>query len=183
MANFPSVQTVNNKEELILEVKRIHEFLYEFYEGIPIEYFNGNAIPEGWTPRQNLKHLISSNKYFGLWIGAPRFLLSLLGKPKEGQIPIEKISATNRKGIKDYGKYRKDPNPNPRDKEELLKKFRVKIDYLVNQIESRTEDELEKFRAPFGGMNLKTFVFFILKHNLHHSQVVQLRLNSGDSIT
>lgn len=177
MKNFPVVKESESLEKLLTQVREIHEFLAEFYKEIPVEFFDAKAIPDGWTPKRNLEHIIISNKYFGLWIGAPGFLLKLWGKPKKNQIPIERIDATNRKAIKEYGVYRPTESPFPEEmRDKLLDQLKSSVIYLEEKISKRTEEELDTFKALFGGMSLRTFVYFILKHNLHHSQVVQLRL-------
>ena len=177
MKVFPVIKESDSLEKLLVQVREVHEFLYEFYRDIPSNLFEAKAIPEGWSPRRNLEHIISSNKYFGLWIGAPRFLLKLWGEPRKVQIPIEKIDPTNRKAYREYGIYEPtEVSQVEENREKLLGKFKNSISYLEEKISKRTDIELDTFKAVIGGMSLRTFVYFILKHNLHHSQVVQMRL-------
>jgi len=109
-------------------------------------------------------------------IGLPSFLLRLFGKPKAKQPTIEELNPTNRNGITDYGRYERSNSFNSKAKEMLLSEIEISAVKLNKQIDKRTEEELDSFRVIFGGMSLRTFIYFLLKHNLHHTGVVRKRL-------
>ena len=178
MIVFPSVHVSETKLELIQQIKDVNDFLYQFYKDSPNQLFFSNAIPDGWSIKRNLKHCTSSNFTFGWWIGLPPFFIKLLGKPKTVNVTIESIRATNRYGITDYGKYLPVNDFNTDEKNKLLDEFIKSKDYFIKKIESKSELELKSLRAPFGGSNLFNFSLFTLKHNLHHSNVVNIRLHS-----
>ena len=178
MTQFPTIVYSESKEDLIKQYISVNDFLYKFYKETPLEYFNSKGFPEGWSIKRNLKHVISSNYSFGLWIGAPSFFLNLFGKIKKSHHSIEKINPTNRNGITDYGRYLKSENNSQKEKDKLLKQLNESCDHICRKIEKRTENELDEFRGFFLNINLKMFCLFVLKHNLHHSNVVNLRLKS-----
>jgi hypothetical protein len=178
MNHFPKVHSSETKMELIQQVKEVNDFLYQFYKDSPDLLFESSAVPEGWSIRRNLKHCTSSNYIFGWWIGLPVFILKLLGKPKIHEISIEAIKGTNRFGITDYGKYIESDKTNPLEKQKLLEEFNKSRDYFIKKIESKSIEELNSCKAMFGGYSLRMFCLFTLKHNLHHTNVVNIRLNS-----
>jgi len=179
MTQFPNVEYNENKEDLIKQYNLINDFLYEFYKSTPLEYFNSKGYPEGWSVKRNLKHVISSNYSFGKWIGAPSSFLKLFGKVRKPHLLVDKIKPTNRNGITDYGRYLKSENNKQEEKDKLLQQLNESNAYICGKINKRTEDELNEFRGFFLNNNLKMFCLFVLKHNLHHSNVVNLRLKSS----
>jgi hypothetical protein len=172
---LPILYPCKTKEELFKQVLDVNQAIADFYKSIPDDIFSGKAIPDGWTVKRNMKHVISTNANFGMWIGFPLFILKLRGKPKSKQPTIEQLDPTNRHGITNYGKYEKS-NPNPKEKEKLLLLIRSSAEKLNRQIAKRSEEELDTLSGLFGGMSMRTFCYFLLKHNLHHTNVVRLRL-------
>lgn len=178
MIVFPSVIASKTKLELIQQVMDVNDFLFQFYKDSPNHLFLSNAVPDGWSIKRNLKHCTSSNIYFGWWIGLPPLFIKLLGKPKKDKVSIERIRATNRFGITDYGKYLPGEEVKAEEKTKLLDEFIKSRDYFIKKIESKSEIELNSLKSPFGGYSLFNFSLFTLKHNLHHSNVVNIRLHS-----
>jgi len=178
MIVFPTVNASETKSELIQQIKDVNDFLFQFYKDSPNQLFLSNAVPDGWSIKRNLKHCTSSNITFGWWIGLPPFFIKLLGKPKTDNVTMESIRATNRFGITDYGKYLTGEEVTFEEKTKLLDEFIKSKDYFIKKIESKSELELKSLKAPFGGLNLFNFSLFTLKHNLHHSNVVNIRLHS-----
>ena len=122
MKSFPNVHLSETKQDLIKQVTEIGNFLHEFYKETPDELFVSRAIPDGWTIKRNLKHVISTNISFGWWVGAPLFFLKLFGKVNHKQLSIDKIYPSNRK-LKDYGKYDPNDRSSQPNKIQLLEKL------------------------------------------------------------
>ncbi|HMV42061.1 MAG TPA: DinB family protein [Leptospiraceae bacterium] len=177
MQTLPTIYPCKNKEDLAKQVIEVHKSIAEFYRSIPDEYFSGDAIPEGWTVRRNMKHVISTNGSFGFWIGLPKFIFKIWRKPSAKQPTIEQLEPTNRRGITYYGKYEKN-QANKEEKEKLLELINASAAKVASQIQKRTEEELDQFAGVFGGMSLRTFCYFLMKHNVHHTNVVRLRLEN-----
>lgn len=178
METLPTIYACKTKEELGKQVLDVNKSLANFYKNIPDEYFSSDAIPEGWSVCRNMKHVISTNITFAFWLGLPPFILKLRGKPKKNQPTVEQLDPTNRHGITYYGKYEKSKSFNPKQKEKLLALIESSAEKVVKQIQKRTEEELDTYAGLFGGGNLRTFCFFLLKHNVHHSNVVRQRIES-----
>lgn len=179
MKNLPTIYQSKTKEELLKQVLDVHQAIAEFYRSIPEGYFESNAIPDGWSVRRNMKHVIGTNKAFGFFIGLPTFLLKILGKPKAKQPTVDQIDPTNRHGITNYGRYEKTNSANSLKKEKLLRSIQSSAIYINKQIGKRTEEELDTLSGLFGGMSIRTFIHFLLKHNVHHTNVVKLRMEES----
>lgn len=179
MQTLPTIYLCQNKEELFKQVLDVHKAIADFYRDLPDEFFFSKAIPDGWSIRRNMKHVISTNVTFGFWIGLPLFILKLRGKPKAKQPTVEALDPTNRHGITNYGKYEKSNSTNPRKKRILLKMIHASAQGLNKQIAKRSEEELDTLSGLFGGMSLRMFAHFLLKHNVHHTNVVRLRMEES----
>lgn len=179
MRTLPTIYPCKNKEEISKQVIEVHKAIADFYKNIPIEYFTNDAMPEGWSVRRNMKHVISTNSSFGLWIGLPKFILKIWRRPIQKQPTIEQLEPTNRRGITNYGKYEKNATTYLEEqKQKLLQSIEASAEKVTRQISKRTEEELDEFAGLFGGMSLRTFCYFLMKHNVHHTNVVRLRLEN-----
>ncbi len=169
------VRTVTNRDDLIKHIDEITAAVCQIFHEIPDEYLFSAAEPDGWSIEKNMKHIASTNRLMSRWIRMPRFLLALRGKPKQG-LKIESIPATNRPNIHEYGGY---PHPGTVPvgrKAELIAEIEKSAETLKKAVLKRTDEELEKYQGMFGGMNLRVFTLFTLKHGLHHAGVVKARM-------
>lgn len=176
MIALPVVCACKTKEELIKQVKEVGNALVQFYKELPDELFSSPAIPDGWSIEKNMKHIVKSNNGLGLWIGLPKSVLKMRGTPNKEQPPVQELRPTNRPELFDYGQYAEPSKPNPFQKDFLLKRLRHSFEKLIPKIEHRTEEELDTLPGLFGGMSLRTFVYFLLKHSIHHTSVVRVRV-------
>ena len=175
---FPEIHHCKSKDEIIKQIQIAHEAIEQFYRNLPDDAFLANAIPDGWSVKKNMKHVSSTNNFFSLYISLPKFLLRLFGKPKTPQVPIEKLNPTNRPIVKDYGKYtKKDPFVSG-EKEKYLKAIIDSSEKLKRAVLKRTEEELDSLPGMFWGMSLRTLAMFVSKHNLHHTNVVKIRISN-----
>lgn len=177
--SFPQIHSSPTKAGIISQIESTQKALLDFYRSFPDDKLNSPGVPEGWSAARNMKHVVSTYGYFGVWIGLPKWLLRLFGKP--GLVkPVEEQSPTNRPGITDYGTYPGKHPATPGQKEKLLARIEESGNKFRAKVESRSEEELDSFKGPFGGMNLRVFALFILKHNLHHTNVAKLRIEATE---
>lgn len=179
MRILPQIYFADTKEKLLEEIDIVHKEIILFYREVPDELYSAIAIPDGWTVERNIKHIISSNRIFAKWLALPRFFLKLWIKPNPVQPKLEEILTTNRPKFFDYGKYIYKKSKKIKDKESLLTKVQESADKLKSCLEKKTEEDLDSLPGPIGGINLRSFIHFILKHNLHHTNVVRTRWNNS----
>jgi hypothetical protein len=177
--SFHQVHSCKTKAEVLEQLEAAQKAIMDFYRSVPYEKLNCPGVPEGWSPARNMKHVISTNKFFGLWIGLPAWFLRLFGKP-DPRKTVEASSPTNRPGITDYGTYPGSYPAKPGQKEELLRQIDESGKKFGARIAGRTEEELDTLKGAFGGMSLRAFALFVLKHNMHHTGVAKQRLDATD---
>ncbi len=177
MQNFPVVCECPTKAKLTQQVIDIHSFLAEYFLSIPEDLFTVEPEPEGWSIKENIQHIVTINNWSAVYIGMYRPILALFGKASVNQLKPEEIIPTNRKNVLNYGKYSYKTKPYLK-KSILCEKILSSAQKLNFAIEKRTEEELDTFVVPILKMSLRTFVYFLLKHNLHHANVVRLRLEN-----
>jgi hypothetical protein len=177
MQNFPVVYQSSTKAELTKQVLDVHSFLEEYFLSIPEDLFTVEPEPEGWSIKENIQHIITINKWSAVYIGMYRPIFALLGKASSNQLKPEEIIVTNRRNVLNYGRYPSKAKPYLK-KPILCAKILSSAQKLNFAIEKRTEEELDTFAVPILKMSLRTFVYYLLKHNLHHANVVRLRLEN-----
>lgn len=181
MQTLPTVYPCKTKEELQKQVLDVHQSIADFYRSLPDDIFGCRAIPDGWSVKRNMKHVISTNFIFGVWIGLPTSILKIFGKPKAKQPTIDEIVATNRLGITNYGRYENSKSANPEKKSLLLNKIMASAEKLNKQISKHTDEELDNLPGLFGvgGTSLRTLILFLIKHNIHHTNIVKIRMEES----
>ncbi|MCX7999839.1 MAG: DinB family protein [Leptospiraceae bacterium] len=173
---LPEVVEVKTIQEMQKQILDIHNSLAEFYSQTPDELFQVQPIPEGWTIKKNIQHTISVNGMAHFILSLWKPIYKLFGTPKNPQPQLHQILVSNRTNINDYGYYPKEMKNYGKKKQILIKKLVSSCEKLANSLNFMTEKELEDLASPFYGMNLKNFIYFILKHNIHHANVVRIRL-------
>lgn len=178
MRTLPKIAASGTKDELSVQIDTVHQAIADFYREIPEEMLFSEAEPEGWSPARNMKHVISTNRSLSIWISLPAFLIKLRGRPSKIQPGVDKISPTNRPGIIDYGKYPRPGKIDAKKKEEMLAEIIQSAEKVKKAMAKWSEEDLDRLSGLFGGYSLRTFVHFLLKHNLHHTNVVRARFES-----
>lgn len=174
MQNLPVVRSCKTREELASHIDEIHAGLCAFLRDVPEELLFSPAEPEGWTVAKNIKHIASTNRLMSRWINLPNWIIKLRGKPR--QQTIEELLPTNRPNISNYGRYPQPTRVRPGAREQLAEGLLTSADRLKKAILKRSETELDSLAGAFGGMSLRAFVLFTLKHGVHHAGVARTRL-------
>ncbi|HBS05813.1 MAG TPA: hypothetical protein DEA96_12655 [Leptospiraceae bacterium] len=176
---LPEVHTTESIPEFLEQCESIQKELEAFVREIPLEYLEVSGYPEGWSPAKNVKHVTNSLFLFSRLLGAPAFVLKIQGKVKRSMPGIEAVRPTNRPPRYDYGTYKAGRPGSEKKREALIKRLNSGIDRLKAAVQKRTEQEMDERKGPFGGMNLRLFAHFVLKHTVFHLQVVRSRLLSA----
>ena len=181
MLNLPKLKACNTKLELIEEIQRVHKELIDYYLQIPAEYYFAKSIPDGWTVIRNIKHIASTTMLFNFLLKIPKPIKRLFGKPKTSLIDIDKLIVSNRPLMYDYGKYIKISKYNKSiDKTKYTDLIQISSDKLIKTIETYSDNELDTIKGALGAMNTKSVLHFLLKHNIHHTNVTRQRILSGE---
>ncbi|MBE7439277.1 MAG: DinB family protein [Spirochaetales bacterium] len=162
---------------MLEQIDSVNEAILRFLAEVPDELLAAPAYPEGWTVARNVKHALGFQKFTAFYLGLPSWLIRLLGRPRQPQKPIEKISATNRE-VAEYGLY---PSGHPLPvglRTTLEREIQKTRSRLKEAVEKLSEEDLDSRKGVFGGMSLRTQVLFALKHAVHHIGVARARIEA-----
>ncbi len=176
MKSLPTVHSCPTKEELLQHLDELTHSVADVLREIPGEKLFSKGEPEGWSPARNIAHVAKTNRLLAKWIALPRFLLKLLGRPGKPKLRVEEVSATNRPGITNYGIYHPSDAVPPGKKERLIQDFIASGETLKKAVSKHTDTDLDSMRGAWGGMSLRVFALFAMKHAVHHIGVARSRL-------
>ncbi|MEQ8351267.1 MAG: DinB family protein [Leptospiraceae bacterium] len=179
---LPEVHSTESISALLEQCESIQKAVETFIREIPLEYLNEQGYPEGWSPARNIKHVGNSLTLFSKFIGAPAWFIALFGKAKASMPPIESVRPTNRPPRYDYGTYKPGKPCTEEKREALIQGLARSFERFKKSLQKRNEEEMDRRKGLFGGMSLRLFAHFVLKHTVFHLQVVRTRLQTASEL-
>lgn len=176
MRPLPEVHSTSTIPELLDQYDQAFQEIAAFIREIPLDSFNVSGYPEGWSAARNVRHVTNTLSFLSTYIGAPSWLHKIRGRHKSKLPPIEEVRPTNRPPRYDYGTYHPGKAASEELREELIGKLQKAVEKFKKALQRRTEEELDQRKGAFGGMNLRLFAEFALKHMVFHLSVVRARL-------
>jgi hypothetical protein len=154
----------------------------------PTEFFA--PIGDAWSPAENVRHLVQSNRPVTQGLRAPKLALVLRfgfswsgSRTYDGVVGVYKAALSD--GLTASGRYL----PKPSDAEatvaardELVAKNRAAIDGIVKGLDNWGEASLDRVcvRHPaMGKMTVREILFFTIYHNAHHAESVARKLKAA----
>ncbi|HEX7184935.1 MAG TPA: DinB family protein [Thermoanaerobaculia bacterium] len=186
----PRVQEPFTKPELVRELRSLHEQSTAFWSSFSSpELFA--PIGEAWSPADNIRHLLKSNRPVVRALSLPRpalllrFGLTLRSSRSYSQMRETYLAALAR-GVT-AGRFAPAPEPFPDDPEAarraLMEQRHAIATALESALQSWGERALDRFRLPhpaLGNLTVREMLFFTLYHNLHHVQNVARRWGGAE---
>lgn len=141
-----------------------------------------------WSAGQDLKHLVKSNRIFGLVFSFPLFLLNLMyGKANR---PSRSLSAlkmkytekANNSGLKAPG-YLKPGNLYFEEKEVWIRKHIASGTYLLKRLTKYSESDLDQnimAHPLFGKVTVREMFMSIFIHIDHHHEILHKKLGERE---
>ncbi|MCB1137712.1 MAG: DinB family protein [Leptospiraceae bacterium] len=176
MRPLPEVHSTSTIPELVDQSDQIFQEVAAFIREIPLESLNVSGYPEGWSAAKNVRHVANTMSFLSSYLGAPSWLHKLRGQSKSKMPAIEEVRPTNRPPRYDYGTYNAGKPAPEALREELINKLQRAIEKFKKALQRRTEEEMDQRKGAFGGMNLRLFSEFMLKHTVFHLSVVRARI-------
>tara|TARA_Y100001937_G_scaffold12497_3_gene16120 strand:+ start:76040 stop:76597 length:558 start_codon:yes stop_codon:yes gene_type:complete len=176
---LPEIHSTSTIQELQDQCDQVSHELTEFIREIPLEYLNASGYPEGWSPARNVRHISNTLSYLASYIGAPAWVIKARGAQKKKAPRIEDVRPTNRPPRYDYGTYHPGKPASPEQREKLIGRFQKALGKFKRALQNRTEEDMDIRKGAFGGMNLRLFAEFALKHAVFHLSVVRTRLQTA----
>ena len=170
-----------SKSEIIEQLNAQTKALTNWYTNKPIEVIESG--PSGaWTAGQHLLHLIKSTKPLAVGSGYPRLLLRLkFGKVNAPSLGydelVKKYTDAIAAGGQATGVYV------PREvksveREVLVKRFKLEMSTLVNNVHKWSEKNLENAAVPhplIGKLTFREMLYFTIYHTEHHLNILKER--------
>ena len=182
MTQGASVETIEVREpfsgpEIARELRALHARSREFWDGFSnSEFFfpPGNA----WSPADNVRHLLKSNRPVLRALTTPKVLLLGFGvgfQPSKSYAEVrERYRARLAAGVT-AGRFTPRPLASSDQTEERRGALMAALDetseQLTNAVSRWREWQLDRFRLPhpaLGKLTVREMLFFTLYHNLHH---------------
>ncbi|HSK75062.1 MAG TPA: DinB family protein [Thermoanaerobaculia bacterium] len=167
-----------SKTEILRDLEAVRDWSLDFwrqFEGA--EFFA--PLGEAWSPADNVRHLVKSNRPVAQAMGLPRILLYLrfgLGRrPSRGYSEIHAIyQEALGAGLK-AGRYEASPvsteQQTAEGRERALRSLADTFDALAGALRRWPEGALDRARLPhpgLGPLTVREMLLFTLYHNAHH---------------
>lgn len=167
------------KESLLLALERIHQNVTNYFAAMPPENFFARS-EDGWSPSDNLDHLVKSVKPIARAMQLPKEKLkSLFGIASRPSRSFQEIYdgylQAIHNGAQASGRFLPDqatPTIEPEEaKAQLLVQWVQLGPVLLEQVEAWSESDLDTYVLPHPLLENLTFremLFFTLCHNQRH---------------
>lgn len=180
------IETPTSASDVRREILSVGEQTAAYWSSLdPATFFA--PIGDAWSPAENVRHLVQSNRPVTQGLRAPKIALMLrFGLTFKGSRSFEEVVEVYRgalsDGLKASGPYlpkASDADATEAARDELVAKNRKALDGIVAALGSWGEMSLDKVcvRHPaLGKMTVREILFFTIYHNAHHVESVVRRL-------
>jgi DinB family protein len=177
------------KPELIRELHSVHKQGTEFWSAFDTAEFFA-PIGEAWSPADNVRHLLKSNRPVARALEVPRlglvFRFGLTRRPSRTYEAMRETYLKALAGGVTAGRFAPTPEPPPADLEaarrELMEKREMVSARLLAALTRWSEWSLDHLVMPhpaLGKLTAREMLFFTIYHNTHHVQNVARRKGMG----
>lgn len=173
------------------EIQLVAEQTADYWSAFdPATFFA--PIGDAWSPAENVRHLVQSNRPVTQGLRAPKVALMLrFGITFKGSRTFDQVVAVYRgalsEGLKASGRYlpkasgadARDADTTEAARDELVAKNRRALDGIAKALDAWGESSLDKVcvRHPaLGKMTVREILFFTIYHNAHHAESVARKL-------
>lgn len=182
---MPLVGEPFTKQELLRGLRAVHDDSTRFWTSLAAADFY-MPMGEAWSPADNVRHLMKTNRPVVKALGLPRPALvlrfGLTWRPSRSFSELrETYRAALARGVT-AGPYAPAPEPPPTDPERSRSSLMEERERIASSLESALgqwgEWTLEHLVIPhpvLGRLTAREMVFFTLYHNLHHLESVARR--------
>ena len=179
------------KSEILHDLATVHDWSAEFWQSFDrVEFFA--PLGDAWSPADNVRHLIKSNRPVAQALKIPKlFLLLRFGFARRPSRSYSALKATYYEalgsGLK-AGRFGASPispdQQTDKRREQELARLSQTFSDLSAVVQGWSEQALDRLRLPHPGLGLLTvreMLLFTLYHNTHHVHGVDQRRSSQQS--
>lgn len=180
-----TVQEPFGGADIVRELRALHARSRDFWSSFSTpEFFH--PLGEAWSPADNVRHLLKSNRPVLRALSTPKILLLVrFGaglRPSRSYTEVrEKYLARLAEGVT-AGRFTPKPLAGAEQTEEQRRSLMADLDQvsasLTGAVSGWREWQLDRFYLPhpaLGRMTVREMLFFTLYHNLHHVRNVERR--------
>ena len=180
------IDTPSSASDIRREIQSVGEQTADYWSSLdPATFFA--PIGDAWSPAENVRHLVQSNRPVTHGLRAPKIALMLrFGFTLKGSRSFDDIVSVYRgalsDGLKASGRYLPQPadsNATESARDELVAKSRRAVEGIAAGLGAWDESSLDKVcvRHPaLGKMTVREILFFTIYHNAHHAESVAHKL-------
>ena len=190
MLDMNKINDPYTKPDILATFQWVNSEVTNSFERIPAaQFFQTSA--EGWSPAENLVHLIKSVSPVGKAMQAPKLLPAVMfGTSKLGSVRYAEIRERYvqklANGGQATGAYVPSVEAAPAQPEQsklnTLAKWREVSERLDGAVQSWSEADLDKYQLPhplIGTITVREMLFFTLYHNLLHANEARMFLGEN----
>lgn len=171
--------TVHDKPALVAAFGAVQQTVHARFAALPDDRFLA-APGGGWSPADDLDHLIRSARPVALGLRLPRPLLGLLfGRARQPSRSYAEVRAVYQQALANGAEASGPYVPRPtrerwtarERKRRLLAQWDRYAGWLAGGLRSWRETDLDRYRLPhpiLGQLTVREILFFTLYHNLSH---------------
>ena len=171
------------RDEIIASLESVHRQATAIWLRFPPRNFYSGPSVGGWSPAQNIEHLIKSAGPVALALRLPRITLRLLfGTARAKSRSFAQVRQAYRTVLNEgaqAGRFgpRDDHTPDnfTVERQRLLAKWEKVLPRLSGAIRGWDEASLDRYRLPhplLGKLTVREMLYFTLFHLAHHAEIV-----------
>jgi hypothetical protein len=184
-----TVQEPSSGGEIASELQALHARSRDFWGSFStFEFFL--SLGDAWSPADNVRHLLKSNRPVLRALTTPKFLLlarfgaGLRSSRRYAEVR-ERYLARLAEGVT-AGRFTPRPLESSEQTEEQRRVLMADLDRVSDQLTGAVSGwrdwALDRLRLPhpaLGRLTVREILFFTLYHNLHHALNVERRITAG----
>ncbi len=174
-----------NRDEILRKLDAVQNESAAYWGAFDAPVFF-TKLGEGWSPAENVRHLVKSIRPVTKALTIPRIVLRFMfGKPRRASIDFEEIRVRYQ-GLLDGGGGAGRFAPSPREEHDLeSRRAEILAEHedanraLGAAIARWKDSSLDNYQLPhplLGKLTLREMLEFTLYHQLHHMNVVRRKI-------
>ncbi len=185
MGPFVQYRMPSSREELVAALEAVHAQATTVWDRFSAREFYAPPAVGGWSPAQNVTHLVRSTSAVNRALRLPRLVLRLLfGASRRPSRTFAELRAdyksalTAGAGAGEYAAPELRPADEAAARQRLLARWRDLLPALRAAILRWDEDSLDHYRLPhpiLGKVTVREMIYFTIYHIGHHAEIVATR--------
>jgi hypothetical protein len=181
-----SYDVPTSRETLLASLGQVDDQIAALWRSITADEFFVFPPNGGWSPAENLAHLVTATGQVTLALRLPRIVPRLLfGRSRAASRGFSEIRDTYRKALTagaQAGKFTPERRPLPADvasaRDKLIDKWQPVVPSLCRAIRRCDDRTLDAYQLPhpiLGKLTFREMLYFTLYHLGHHASIVAAR--------